>query len=150
MSIALSPVTPNFAAEIGDVDLSKPLADEDFAAIQQAFWKYSVLIFPEQHLTSEQHLAFSAKWGPVENSRTLDPTATQALGSIVEGRITQVRVQPGDRVRRGQHVIASRHRRPGKFPCPAKGAADPALGLAAAKAVGTVLDHGQIGPGFGV
>jgi membrane fusion protein, heavy metal efflux system len=35
----------------------------------------------------------------------LDPTTTQALGSIVEGRITQVRVQPGDRVRRGQVLV---------------------------------------------
>ncbi|MDZ7630663.1 MAG: efflux RND transporter periplasmic adaptor subunit [Gemmatimonadaceae bacterium] len=35
----------------------------------------------------------------------LDPTSTQALGSIVEGRVTQVRVQPGDRVRRGQVLV---------------------------------------------
>lgn len=35
----------------------------------------------------------------------LDPTSTQALGSIVEGRITQVRVQAGDRVRRGQVLV---------------------------------------------
>lgn len=76
MSITVSPVTPSFAAEIGDVDLSKPLADEDFKAIQDAFWKYAVLVFADQHLTPEQHLAFSAKWGPVEKERTLDPKAT--------------------------------------------------------------------------
>ena len=76
MSVTVAPVTPTFAAEIGDVDLSKPLHDADFEAIQQAFWKYSVLIFPNQVLTPEQHLAFSAKWGPVEQSRTLDPNAT--------------------------------------------------------------------------
>lgn len=35
----------------------------------------------------------------------LDPTTTQALGSIVEGRVTQVRVQPGDRVSRGQVLV---------------------------------------------
>ncbi len=35
----------------------------------------------------------------------LDPTSTQALGSIVEGRVTLVRVQPGDRVRRGQVLV---------------------------------------------
>ena len=76
MSITLSPVTPDFAAEIGDVDLTKPLAADDFAAIQQAFWKYSVLVFPGQDLTQEQHLAFGQKFGPVENERTLDPKAT--------------------------------------------------------------------------
>ena len=76
MSITVCPVTPTFAAEIGDVDLSKPLHDVDFEAIQQAFWKYAVLVFPNQDLTPEQHLAFSEKWGPVEKTRTLDPSAT--------------------------------------------------------------------------
>ena len=76
MSITVCPVTPGFAAEIGDVDLAKPLADGDFEAIRDAFWKYAVLVFPEQQLTLEQHLAFAAKFGPVENERTLDPKAT--------------------------------------------------------------------------
>ena len=76
MTISVAPVTPTFAAEIGDVDLSKPLHDADFEAMQQAFWKYSVLVFPNQDLTPDEHLAFAAKWGPVEQSRTLDPNAT--------------------------------------------------------------------------
>jgi alpha-ketoglutarate-dependent 2,4-dichlorophenoxyacetate dioxygenase len=76
MSITISPITPDFAAEIGDVDLTKPLAADDCAEIKQAFWKYSVLVFPNQNLTQEQHLAFGATFGPVENERTLDPKAT--------------------------------------------------------------------------
>ena len=76
MSIAIYPVTRDFAAEIGNVDLSQPLPDETFAEIQSAFWKYAVLVFPQQNLTPEQHLAFSARFGPVENERTLDPKAT--------------------------------------------------------------------------
>ena len=35
----------------------------------------------------------------------LDPVGTQALGSIVEGRVTQVFVQVGDRVRRGEVLV---------------------------------------------
>ena len=35
----------------------------------------------------------------------LDPMNTQALGSIVEGRVTQVLVQAGDRVTRGQVLV---------------------------------------------
>jgi len=76
MSITVYPVTPDFAAEIGDVNLSRPLPDEDFAAIRAAFFQYAVLAFPGQHLTPDQHLAFAAKFGPVENERTLDPKAT--------------------------------------------------------------------------
>jgi membrane fusion protein, heavy metal efflux system len=35
----------------------------------------------------------------------LDPTTTQPLGSIVEGRVVKVFVQPGDRVRGGQVLV---------------------------------------------
>ena len=76
MNITVCPVTPEFVAEIGDVDLSKPLAAADFAAIQAAFWKYAVLIFPGQDLTPEQHLAFAQKFGPIETDRVLDPKVT--------------------------------------------------------------------------
>jgi alpha-ketoglutarate-dependent 2,4-dichlorophenoxyacetate dioxygenase len=76
MTITIVPVTPEFAAEIGDVDLSRPLPDDTFEEIRQAFWKYGVLIFPGQQLTPEQHVAFSTRFGPVEKERTLDPKAT--------------------------------------------------------------------------
>ncbi len=76
MTITLSAMTPNFAAEIGDVDLAKPVQDADFAAIADAFWKYSVLIFPNQDITQQQQLAFAERFGPVERERTLDPKAT--------------------------------------------------------------------------
>lgn len=76
MSMTISPMTPDFAAEIGDVDLSKPLASEDLAAIKAAFWKYAVLVFPQQQLSQDQQLAFSENFGPIETDRTLDPKAT--------------------------------------------------------------------------
>jgi alpha-ketoglutarate-dependent 2,4-dichlorophenoxyacetate dioxygenase len=76
MSIVIFPVTPSFAAEVGGVDLSKPLAAADLAAIEAAFWKYAVLIFPDQHLTPDQHLAFAQKFGPIENDRVLDQKVT--------------------------------------------------------------------------
>ena len=76
MSITVYPFTPGFAAEIGDVDLREPLSESAFEEIRAAFWKYSVLVFPGQDLTPEQHLAFSSRFGPVEKERTLDPKAT--------------------------------------------------------------------------
>jgi alpha-ketoglutarate-dependent 2,4-dichlorophenoxyacetate dioxygenase len=66
--ITVAPVTPSFAAEIGDVDLSKPLDPADVAAIKQAFWTYGVVVFPDQHLTVDQHLAFAQLIGPLEKS----------------------------------------------------------------------------------
>ena len=56
MTITVFPITDSFAAEIGDIDLARPLSAEDADAIRQSFWTYSVLIFPEQTLDAEQHL----------------------------------------------------------------------------------------------
>ena len=62
------PVTENFAAEIGDVDLSVPLSDEDCAELDAAFNRYSVLVFPDQQLSADQHLDFARNFGPLETS----------------------------------------------------------------------------------
>ncbi|MBS1218323.1 MAG: alpha-ketoglutarate-dependent 2,4-dichlorophenoxyacetate dioxygenase, partial [Proteobacteria bacterium] len=76
MGITIVPVTPDFVAEIGDVDLARPLVADDLAAIKAAFWKYAVLVFPQQTLSQEQQLAFARHFGPIETDRTLDPKAT--------------------------------------------------------------------------
>ena len=76
MPITIAPVTPGFVAEVGDIDLARPLSAADFDQLRQAFTSYSVLVFANQDLTPEQHLAFSARWGAVEKDRTLDPKAT--------------------------------------------------------------------------
>ena len=68
MPITVQPVTPEFVAEIGDVDLSRPLGAEDEAAIKQALWTFAVLIFPEQRLDEDRHLDFAARFGPLETS----------------------------------------------------------------------------------
>jgi alpha-ketoglutarate-dependent 2,4-dichlorophenoxyacetate dioxygenase len=68
MAITVAPITDSFAAEIGDIDLSRPLSAEDAEAVKQAFWTYSVLIFPEQKLEAEQHLDFAKLFGPLESS----------------------------------------------------------------------------------
>ena len=64
----IDPVTAHFVAEVGDVDLSQPLGDADWDAIQKAFWKYAVLVFPAQALSVEEHLAFARRFGPLETS----------------------------------------------------------------------------------
>lgn len=68
MSAEFWPVTENFAAEVGDVDLSQPLSAEDLAAIRAAFDKYAVLVFPGQTLSTGQHLDFARHFGPLETT----------------------------------------------------------------------------------
>jgi alpha-ketoglutarate-dependent 2,4-dichlorophenoxyacetate dioxygenase len=71
MAITVCPVTPSFAAEIGDVDLSKEIAPADVAAIKDAFAAYAVLIFPGQDLSQDQHLDFARHFGPLETTIAL-------------------------------------------------------------------------------
>ncbi|HEV8094568.1 MAG TPA: TauD/TfdA family dioxygenase [Burkholderiales bacterium] len=68
MPISLFPVTPGFAAEVGDIDLSQPLDAETLQSVREAFAAYAVLAFPGQNLTTEQHLAFSSHFGPLETT----------------------------------------------------------------------------------
>ena len=71
MAITVCPVTPSFAAEIGDVDLSAPLTPSDLADIKDAFATFAVLIFPDQHLSQDQHLDFARYFGPLETTIAL-------------------------------------------------------------------------------
>jgi alpha-ketoglutarate-dependent 2,4-dichlorophenoxyacetate dioxygenase len=68
MAITVVPVTPSFAAEVGDVDLSGPIDPTDVQAIKDAFTKFAVLIFPDQHLSQDQHLDFAKHFGPLETT----------------------------------------------------------------------------------
>ena len=70
MGITVSPLTPGFAAEVGDVDFSRPLAEAEIAEIKELFWEYGILVFPEQELTEDQHLDFARHFGPLETSIT--------------------------------------------------------------------------------
>lgn len=68
MAITVHPTTADFVAEVGDVDLSKPLAAADLAAIRAAFTKYAVLVFPDQHFEDDSQLAFARNFGPLETT----------------------------------------------------------------------------------
>jgi len=70
MDLSIYPLAGEFAAEIGDVDLHNEPAPEILEAIRSAFARYAVLVFPQQQLNSQQHLAFASHFGPLE--RTVD------------------------------------------------------------------------------
>ena len=72
MPLTVTPIEParlpSFAAEISGVDLRRA-SDADIAAIVAALDTYAVVVFHDQPLTGEEHLAFSARLGPLEPSR---------------------------------------------------------------------------------
>jgi alpha-ketoglutarate-dependent 2,4-dichlorophenoxyacetate dioxygenase len=72
MRATVWPVTDAFVAEIGDVDLSNPLSDADFRVVDDAFERYAVLIFPDQVLSQDQHVAFARRFGPIDRSMIVE------------------------------------------------------------------------------
>ena len=68
MPATVQPITPGFAAEVGDIDLGRPISAVDIAAIKAAFARYAVLVFPDQTFSDESHLDFARHFGPLETS----------------------------------------------------------------------------------
>jgi taurine dioxygenase len=64
--VEVVPVTVEIGAEVRGVDLRKPLAPDQIQQLQGALAQHLVLIFREQQLTPEQHLAFARQMGEVE------------------------------------------------------------------------------------
>ncbi|MFV0295691.1 MAG: TauD/TfdA dioxygenase family protein [Hyphomicrobiaceae bacterium] len=69
MPVQIRQLTPVFAGEVSGVDLTRPLSQEDVAAIEAGMDKYAVLVFHDQKLTDEQQMAFTVNFGEIENSR---------------------------------------------------------------------------------
>jgi len=66
-ALQLRPIHPLFGVEVGNVDL-KHVDDETFARVRAAFEEYSVLVFHDQRLTDEEQIAFSIRFGPLEET----------------------------------------------------------------------------------
>ncbi len=61
--ISVEPLNPVIGAEISGVDLSKPLTDETFKRIHEAWLAHVVVFFRDQHMNLEQHKAFGRRFG---------------------------------------------------------------------------------------
>ncbi|HEY9068074.1 MAG TPA: TauD/TfdA family dioxygenase [Burkholderiaceae bacterium] len=53
-------------AEVIGLDLSRPLADDDFARIHRAHLEHHVLVFRDQRITPSQQIEFSRRFGPLQ------------------------------------------------------------------------------------
>src|SRR5882762_1518093 len=73
MSVTITPLTPAVGAAIGNVDLSS-LSAEEFARIEEAWHRHSVLLVRGQTLSDDDLLAFSRRFGE------LDPPPNQEHG----------------------------------------------------------------------
>ncbi|MFZ4760431.1 MAG: TauD/TfdA dioxygenase family protein [Burkholderiaceae bacterium] len=67
MAIELVPLSYSLGVEVRGLDLTRPVPDEDFAATRKALLDHAgLMLLRGQHLTREQHVAFSRRFGELE------------------------------------------------------------------------------------
>lgn len=64
--LTISPLAPTIGAEITGLDLRQPLPESVIASLRAALIEWKVLFFRDQPLTTEQHLDFARRFGPLE------------------------------------------------------------------------------------
>jgi len=66
--IEIRPLTRAIGAEVGGLDLRRPLTDDQVAEVRQAWLDHLVLFFRDQPIDDEQQLAFALRFGPMHVS----------------------------------------------------------------------------------
>jgi alpha-ketoglutarate-dependent 2,4-dichlorophenoxyacetate dioxygenase len=64
--LSIRSLHPVFVAEITGIDLTVPVAREDFQAIWDAFNEYQILVFRDQPFDDDSQIAFSRNFGALE------------------------------------------------------------------------------------
>jgi alpha-ketoglutarate-dependent taurine dioxygenase len=85
-TLTIKLLQPTIGAEISGVDLTQPISDEVRDEIKAAILAYKVVFFRDQFLTREQHVAFSARFGPLyeeyPNDHRADPAVNTAIHRV--------------------------------------------------------------------
>jgi alpha-ketoglutarate-dependent 2,4-dichlorophenoxyacetate dioxygenase len=66
MGVSIKQIHPVFVGEVAGVDLTRPLAREEVAAIAEGMNRYAVLVFRDQNITDQQQIAFTRHFGELE------------------------------------------------------------------------------------
>src|SRR5690606_21972591 len=59
-------LNPALGAEVRGVDMRRPLDPETYAALHAAWMEHLVLVFPDQDITDQEHVAFTRQFGEPE------------------------------------------------------------------------------------
>ena len=68
-TLDIEPLDATFGAVVRGVKVAN-IDEPTFRELYGAWLKYALLIFPEQHLTREQQIAFAKRFGPLEFEMT--------------------------------------------------------------------------------
>ncbi|GAA5233361.1 TauD/TfdA family dioxygenase [Verticiella sediminum] len=93
--IEFKPASAYVGAEVCGVDLTAPLGDEELASLRRALGEYGVLVFREQSLTPEQHIAVAESFGNIDVNRFFAAVPGYPM-------IAEVRKDPGQKSNIGE------------------------------------------------
>ena len=114
MAITLRPAHPMFVAEVEGVDMRELLSEELLARIVRAADEYAVLIFRDQAITDDQHVAFTSRFDRLETTikacradfkGRLDPRLAAHAMRIEGMEIPEGRILPRDLM---EHAVQPR------------------------------------------
>jgi taurine dioxygenase len=83
--LTLTPAGPVLGAEIGGIDLGRPLKPQAVAAIRTALLQYKVLFFRDQDISHDAHVAFGRYFGELEGHPVLPTVPGQPMILHIEG-----------------------------------------------------------------
>lgn len=93
----VQPISPDFGAVLTGAPLAE-LPEGTFRQLLDAAHRYAVLVFPGQHLSDEEHLAFARRFGPLE--RALNSRSDTRFSRLSSVRSNGDLVQAGSSVAR--------------------------------------------------
>jgi alpha-ketoglutarate-dependent taurine dioxygenase len=64
--IKLRKLSYALGAEVCEIDVGRPMTEQQFGEIYQAFLDYGILLFRNQDITREQHIEFSRRFGELD------------------------------------------------------------------------------------
>lgn len=68
-----TPLGVHVGAEVAGLDLAAPFDDAIRDSLSAALARYGVLVFRDQDLTPQQHIAFAERFGPIDINRFFKP-----------------------------------------------------------------------------
>jgi len=91
-----TPLHALFGVEVHDIDLCHVTADRGYADIRAAFEEHSLLLFRNQSIDDDRHLAFGALFGPIEDRRRGAENLEPAMSVLTNQRDDKTMVPQSD------------------------------------------------------
>jgi alpha-ketoglutarate-dependent 2,4-dichlorophenoxyacetate dioxygenase len=67
-NMPIDPIGNTFAGEVSGIDITRPISDDEVAAIEAGMDRHAVLVFHDQALTDDAQREFSRRLGPLESA----------------------------------------------------------------------------------